>query len=95
MGCPDTYLTACRQTSDHFVALDLLSRTNAELRLQAISVRLNALALEAIRRVADALAARLGGQVVVFENFPALRKGRVSFVEMASRNLQALLQPRV
>ena len=44
------------------------------------------------RRTADALGERLGARVVVFENFPALRHGRVSFDEMLSTNLEALLR---
>lgn len=43
------------------------------------------------RRTADALAERLKARVVVFENFPALRNGRVSFDEMLSANVEALL----
>lgn len=44
------------------------------------------------RRTADALAERLGARVVVFENFPALRQGRVAFDEMTSANVAALLK---
>jgi zinc transport system substrate-binding protein len=44
------------------------------------------------RRTADALADRLKARVVVFENFPALRNGRVSFDEMFVANVDALLQ---
>jgi len=44
------------------------------------------------RRTADALAARLGARVVVFENFPALHAGGISFDAMLTRNLQSLLQ---
>lgn len=43
-------------------------------------------------RTADALAERLGARVVVFENFPSLRQGRVSFDEMVQTNLGALLR---
>jgi zinc transport system substrate-binding protein len=43
------------------------------------------------RRTADALAERLKARVVVFENFPALRNGRVSFDAMLSANVGALL----
>jgi ABC-type Zn uptake system ZnuABC Zn-binding protein ZnuA len=159
MGRPDSYLAACRQVADHLVALDLLARTNANTRLQAIASRLDALARgatnrlaqtglagspviasahqrdfcewlglrvaaafraadtasigeieEAIdagklaqiklvignlpegRRTADALAERLKARVVVFENFPALRNGRVSFDEMLSANVETLLR---
>jgi ABC-type Zn uptake system ZnuABC Zn-binding protein ZnuA len=42
------------------------------------------------RRTADALAERLGARVVVFENFPALRDGRVSFDEMVMGNVELL-----
>jgi ABC-type Zn uptake system ZnuABC Zn-binding protein ZnuA len=156
---PDSYLAACRQIADHLVALDLLARTNADTRLQAITSRLNALSREATnrlaqaglagspviasahqrdfcewlglrvaaafraadtasigeieeaidagklariklvignlpegRRTADALAERLKARVVVFENFPALRNGRVSFDEMISANVDTLLR---
>jgi zinc transport system substrate-binding protein len=44
------------------------------------------------RRTADALAERLKARVVVFENFPALRDRRVSFDEMVSGNVEALLR---
>ena len=44
------------------------------------------------RRTADALAERLKARVVVFENFPGLRNGRVSFDAMLQANLGALLQ---
>ena len=43
------------------------------------------------RRTADALAQRLGAKVVVFENFPALSNGRVSFDAMVRRNIEGLL----
>ena len=156
---PDSYLAACRQIADHLVALDLLARTNADTRLQAITSRLSALSREATnrlaqaglagspviasahqrdfcewlglrvaaafraadtasigeieeaidagklaqiklvianlpegRRTAEALAARLKARVVVFENFPALHNGRVSFDEMLSANVETLLQ---
>jgi zinc transport system substrate-binding protein len=156
---PDCYLAACRQIADHLVALDLLARTNANTRLQAIASRLEALARDATnrvaqaglagspviasghqkdvcewlglkvvaafraadmagigeieeaidagnlaqiklvianlpegRRVADALAERLKARVVVFENFPALRNGRVSFDETLSANVDTLLR---
>lgn len=159
MGRPDSYLAACRQIADHLVALDLLARTNANTRLQAIASRLEALSRDATnrlaqaglagspviasahqrdlcewlglkvvaafraadtasigeieeaidagklaqiklvianlpegRRTADALAERLKARVVVFENFPALRHGRVSFDEMLSANVETLLR---
>ena len=44
------------------------------------------------RRTADALGDRLQAKVVVFENFPALRNGHVSFDEMLSANIAALLK---
>jgi len=156
---PDSYLAACRQIADHLVVLDLLARTNANARLEAIASRLEALARDATnrlaqaglasspviasghqkdfcewlglkvvaafpaadtasigeieeaidagklaqirlvianlpegRRTADALAERLKAHVVVFENFPVLRDGRVSFDEMLSANVEALLR---
>jgi zinc transport system substrate-binding protein len=156
---PESYLTACRQTADHLVALGMLSQTNADVRLQSLAARLEAWSHEATnrvaeaglagqpvitsthqrdfcewlglrvvatfraadtasiseieeaidagkleqvrlvianlpegRRTADALAERLRAQVVVFENFPALREGRVSFDAMIVANLEALLR---
>jgi len=156
---PNSYLTVCRQVADHLVAFDLLNRTNADARLQAISARLSALSQdvtnrvaragvtgspviasghqrdfcewlglkvvsvfraadtssiseieEAInagrlsqiklivanlpegRRTADALAERLNARVVVFENFPALHNGQVSFDKMLIANVEALLK---
>lgn len=44
------------------------------------------------RRTADALAEHLKAKVVVFENFPGLHDGRVSFDSMVQSNLGALLQ---
>jgi len=44
------------------------------------------------RRTADALAGRLKTPVAVFENFPALRHGSVSFDAMLQTNVAALLQ---
>lgn len=159
MGLPESYLAACRQSADHFVALGLLTRPDADARLQAIAGRLDALARDATnrvaqaglagspviasghqrdfcewlglqvaasfraadtasvseieeairagklaqiklvianlpegRRTADALGDRLQAKVVVFENFPALKDGRVSFDEMLSANVAALSQ---
>jgi ABC-type Zn uptake system ZnuABC Zn-binding protein ZnuA len=156
---PSSYLTACQQVASHLVQLDLLSRTNADARVQAISSRLDALSRDATnklaatsltqapviasahqrdfcdwlglkvvatfraadtasiaeiekaidtgtwkqvkliianlpegRRTADALAERLKARVVVFENFPGLRDGQVSFDAMFRTNLEALLQ---
>lgn len=42
------------------------------------------------RRVADALANRLGAQVVVFGNFPALGSGQNSFDDLIESNVDAL-----
>jgi zinc transport system substrate-binding protein len=159
MGRPDSYLAACRQAAEHFVALGLLAPTNAGPRLESIKARLGVLTRELTnrvaeaglaraaviasghqrdfcewlglnvvaafrpadtagvreieaaiaagqhaqvrliianlpegRRTADALAERLGARVVVFENFPALRQGRVAFDEMISANVEALLK---
>lgn len=156
---PDSYLAACRQIAGHLVALDLLTQTDADLRLQSIETRLQTLARDVTnrlvqaglaglpviasgrqrdfcqwlglnvvaafraadtasiadieqaidagqrahirlvianlpegRRTADALAERLKARVVVFENFPALRQGRVSFDAMVAGNVAALLQ---
>ena len=44
------------------------------------------------RRTADALAERLQARVIVFENFPAFRSNRISFDQMLSANLEALLR---
>jgi ABC-type Zn uptake system ZnuABC Zn-binding protein ZnuA len=44
------------------------------------------------RRTADALAERLSGKVVVFENFPALQGNRVSFDQMFTSNVEALVK---
>lgn len=41
-------------------------------------------------RAAEALAARLGVPVIVFDNFPALRDGRVCFDQMLADNVRAL-----
>lgn len=46
------------------------------------------------RRAADALAERLKARVVVWENFPALRQGRVAFDGMFKANVEALLHGR-
>jgi len=47
------------------------------------------------RRAADALAERLNAVVVVLENFPAMRGGRVSFDEMVRANVASLLRMAV
>ena len=158
MCVPESYLTACRQAADHLATLGMLTRTNAEVRLQTITDRLEILSREATnrvarahlsgvrviasahqrdfcewlglevvadfraadtasvgeieaaidagerlqaqlvianlpegRRTADALAHRLKAQVVVFENFPTARGGRVSFDDMVEANVTALL----
>lgn len=54
MCVPDSYLSVCRQTAEHFVAFGLLSRAEADTRLQAIAARLDALARDATNRVARA-----------------------------------------
>lgn len=43
------------------------------------------------RRVADALAERLGAKVVVFGNFPALNDGQSSFDDLLEANVAALM----
>lgn len=43
------------------------------------------------RRTADALADRLDARVVVFENFPALHQGTVTFDQMLAANVKALV----
>lgn len=44
------------------------------------------------RRVADALAERLGAKVVVFGNFPAAGQGRSSFDDLLEGNVERLLE---
>jgi zinc transport system substrate-binding protein len=44
------------------------------------------------RRVADALAQRLGAKVVVFGNFPAMNDGQSSFDDLLEANVNALLE---
>jgi len=44
------------------------------------------------RRVADALAERLGARVVVFGNFPALNNGHSSFDDLMEANCDAILE---
>lgn len=51
MGLPESYLAACRQAADHFVALGLLSRADAETRLQAAVSRLDTLARDATHAI--------------------------------------------
>lgn len=157
LGLPASYLAACRQVADRFVALGWLNREQAASRLGAVAARLDALAhrltnqvaqsglvgfpvltsqhqrefcewlglrvvgtfraadtagireIEATwsagragaargvianrpegTRAAEALAARLGVPVIVFDNFPALRDGRVCFDQMLTDNIRAL-----
>jgi zinc transport system substrate-binding protein len=158
LGLPESYLSACRQIADAFVARGFLERTNVTATLQRVATRLEALAQQATnqvaqagfggqaviasvhqkdfcewlglkvvatfraadtasvaeidaaisagqladvklvianlpegRRTADALAERLGARVVVFGNFPALERGRVSFDDLLTGNIAALL----
>jgi zinc transport system substrate-binding protein len=51
---PASYLSACRQIADAFVAKGLLARTDAEARLQAVATRLNYLTQQTTNRVAQA-----------------------------------------
>ena len=51
---PDSYLAACRQIADHLVSLDLLARTDADTRLQAIASRHDALSRDATNGVTRA-----------------------------------------
>mgnify|MGYP001275696519 CR=1 FL=1 len=43
------------------------------------------------RRTADALGQRLSAKVIVFENFPVQKNGKVSFDQMITANVQSLL----
>jgi zinc transport system substrate-binding protein len=54
MGRPDSYLAACRQAAEHFVALGLLAPTNAGPRLESIGTRLGILTRDLTNRVAEA-----------------------------------------
>jgi len=47
------------------------------------------------RRVADALADRLGAKVVVFGNFPALNGGQSSFDDLLDANVAEVLEAKV
>jgi len=156
---PASYLSACRQIADAFVARGQLPETNAHARLQTVAVRLDELAHQTTnlvaeaglkdmpviasvhqrdfcewlglkvvatfraadtasvaeiddaisagkfaevklvianlpegRRTADALAERLNARVAVFGNFPALERGRVSFDDLLTGNVDALLK---
>ncbi|MBE7501203.1 MAG: zinc ABC transporter substrate-binding protein [Verrucomicrobiales bacterium] len=47
------------------------------------------------RRTADALAARLGGAVVVLDNFPSVQDGGIRFDDLLRGNVAALIQGSV
>jgi zinc transport system substrate-binding protein len=51
---PASYLSACRQVADAFVAHGILERTNADVRLQSIAIRLDSLTRQSTNRVAQA-----------------------------------------
>jgi len=51
---PTSYLSACHQIADAFVAHGLLERTNADMRLQSIAARLDALTRQSANRVEQA-----------------------------------------
>jgi zinc transport system substrate-binding protein len=51
---PASYLSACRQVADAFVAHGLLQRTNADMRLQSIAMRLDSLTQQSTNRIAQA-----------------------------------------
>ena len=156
---PESYLSACKQVSDVFVEMGLLTRALADHKLQWIGKRLDELSqsskqaiasaglgdqpvlasihqeafckwlglrpvatfsgadsagvgqvdqaiaqgrqagvklvianLPEGRRVADALAERLGAKVVVLGNFPALDKGQSSFDDLLKSNVNALVE---
>ncbi len=154
---PESYLAACRQTADAFVAVGLLERKAATTRLEEIDRRIQEVAercrrraevsrgtpvlasvhqaafcawlglnvvgtfsgadtagtsdvnraiqageqggvklvianLPEGRRVADALAERLGAKVVMFGNFPDLSGGQASFDELLEDNVSALAE---
>lgn len=58
---------------------------------RAANVRVVIANLPEGRRTADALAARLGARLVVFENFPMPKDGVVSFDAMVTRNIERLV----
>ena len=156
---PESYLSACWQLAEFFIATGSLTRASADERLQAITRRIEALARETSRRaaqaglpgrtviasghqrdvcewlglkvaatfraadtaslseieaaigagklagvqlvianapeghrMADALAERFQARVVVFNNFPALQDGRMSFDALLAGNVDALLR---
>lgn len=83
------------QVAASFRAADTASISEIEEAIRAgklAQIKLVIANLPEGRRTADALGERLQARVVVFENFPALRHGGVSFDEMLSANLAALLQ---
>ena len=51
---PASYLSACRQVADAFVARGLLEKTNADTRLQSIAARLDSLTRQSTNRLAQA-----------------------------------------
>ena len=59
---PASYISACRQIADAFVAHGLLERTNADMRLQSITARFDSLTRQSTNRVAQA---GLAGQPVI------------------------------
>jgi ABC-type Zn uptake system ZnuABC Zn-binding protein ZnuA len=59
---PDSYLAGCRQVADGLVTGGWLARSNADVRLRAVAVRLEGLARESTNRVAQA---RLAGVPVI------------------------------
>lgn len=76
-----------------FSAADAASIGEIEQAIAAgklASVKLVIANLPEGRRTADALAKRLKAGVVVFENFPRVRNGRVSFDAMLEANVEAL-----
>jgi zinc transport system substrate-binding protein len=51
---PASYLSACRQIADAFVSHGILERTNADMRLESIAMRLDSLTRQSTNRVAQA-----------------------------------------
>jgi zinc transport system substrate-binding protein len=51
---PASYLSACRQVAEAFVAHGLLERANADMRLQSIAARLDSLTRQSTNQVAQA-----------------------------------------
>lgn len=54
LGLPESYLSACRQIAEAFVAHGFLERTNADATLQLVAIRMESLAREATNQVAQA-----------------------------------------